>query len=172
MLMLHRRDRPNALQLDCAPPAAAAAMASMLIAGAPPVGGDTCFCDCYAMWEGLPREVKDRVRHLSAVHVGTVGHQMDGVTPVAVHPVARTHPETGRTTLYVQQGFVRRFAPEHEVPEDEARELLLRMKFQEGRAEYTCRLRWEPARWRCGTTARRCIPQAATSGPIADSWSG
>ena len=77
---------------------------------APPVGGDTCFCDCYGMWEGLPRETKERVRNLKAVHVGTAGHQMDGRTPVAVHPVARTHPETGGTTLYVQQGFVRRFA--------------------------------------------------------------
>ena len=84
-------------------------MGSMLICReAPPVGGDTCFCDCYGMWEGLPLETKERVRHLKAVHIGTVGHQMDGKTPVAVHPVARTHPETGGTTLYVQQGFVRR----------------------------------------------------------------
>ena len=120
-------------------------MASVLMCReAPPVGGDTCFCDCYAMWEGLPLDVKRRVEHLTAVHVGNVGHQMDGVTPTAVHPVARTHPETGRTTLYVQQGFVRRFAPEHAIPEDEERQLLLRMKFQEGRPDYTCRFRWEP----------------------------
>ena len=120
-------------------------MASVLMCReAPPVGGDTCFCDCYAMWEGLPLEVKRRVEHLTAVHVGNIGHQMDGVTPSAVHPVARTHPETGRTTLYVQQGFVRRFAPEHAIPEDEERQLLLGMKMQEGRPDYTCRFRWEP----------------------------
>jgi taurine dioxygenase len=110
---------------------------------APPVGGDTCFSDCYGMWQGLPREIKQRVEHLTAVHMGGVGHQMDGVTPVAVHPVARTHPETGRTTLYVQQGFVRRFAEVHDVPEDEERDLLRIMKLQEGRPEYTCRIRWE-----------------------------
>ncbi|MEM7018139.1 MAG: TauD/TfdA family dioxygenase [Pseudomonadota bacterium] len=110
---------------------------------APPIGGDTCFCDCYSMWEGLPLETKKRVEYLTAVHEGTVGHQMDGKTPVAVHPVARTHPETGRTTLYVQQGFVRRFADEHDVPEDEAKALLLQMKLQEGRPEYTCRVKWE-----------------------------
>ena len=120
-------------------------MASVLMCReAPPVGGDTCFCDCYAMWEGLPLDVKRRIEHLTAIHVGNIGHQMDGVTPSAVHPVARTHPETGRTTLYVQQGFVRRFAPEHAIPEDEERELLLRLKFQEGRPDYTCRFRWEP----------------------------
>lgn len=110
---------------------------------APPIGGDTCFCDCYAMWEGLPLRVKERVEFLRAVHVGSVGHQMDGKTPSAVHPVARTHPETGRTTLYVQQGFVKKFADEHEIPTEEQRELLHAMKMQEGRPEYTCRFRWE-----------------------------
>ena len=120
-------------------------MASILMCReAPPIGGDTCFCDCYAMWEGLSLETKKRVEHLTAVHVGTIGHQMDGVTPEAVHPVARTHPETGKTVLYVQQGFVRRFAEEHQVPEDEEKRLLLEMKLQEGRPEYTCRVKWEP----------------------------
>ena len=131
---------------------------------APPVGGDTCFCDCHGMWEGLPLEIKQRVEQLTAVHIGSVGHQMDGVTPMAVHPVARTHPETGRTTLYVQQGFVRRFAEEHGVPEDEQKDLLWRMKLQEGRPEYTCRFRWEPgsiAMW-----DNRCVLHTAS----ADFW--
>ena len=131
---------------------------------APPVGGDTCFCDCYGMWEGLPLEVKQRVEPLTAVHIGSVGHQMDGITPVAVHPVARTHPETGQTTLYVQQGFVKRFAEEHGVPEDEEKALLWRMKLQEGRPEYTCRFRWEPGSitmW-----DNRCVLHTAS----ADFW--
>lgn len=131
---------------------------------APPVGGDTCFCDCYGMWEGLPDETKDRIAHLKAVHIGSVGHQMDGKTPVAVHPVARTHPETGRTTLYVQQGFVHRFAAEHGIPEDEERALLMRLKLQEGRPEYTCRVRWE-----VGSVAmwdNRCVLHSAS----ADFW--
>lgn len=120
-------------------------MASVLMCReAPPVGGDTCFCDCYSMWEGLPLQTKQRVEHLTAVHVGTVGHQMDGKTPSATHPVARTHPETGRTSLYVQQGFVRTFAKNHAVPQAEEKALLLQMKAQEGRPEYTCRFRWEP----------------------------
>ena len=120
-------------------------MASMLMCReAPPIGGDTCFCDCYGMWEGLPLEVKQRVANLRAVHMGNEGHRMDGKTPSATHPVARTHPETQRTTLYVQQGFVRGFADEHGLTEDEQRQLLWRMKLQEGRPEYTCRLRWEP----------------------------
>lgn len=131
---------------------------------APPVGGDTCFCDCHSMWEGLSKETKLRVRNLKAVHIGTVGHQMDGKTPVSVHPVARTHPETGRTSLYVQQGFVRKFADEHQIPPEEERKLLLEMKFQEGRPEYVCRVKWEP-----GTLAmwdNRCVLHSAS----ADYW--
>lgn len=131
-------------------------MASVLMCReAPPVGGDTCFCDCHSMWEGLSNATKERVANLKAVHVGSVGHQMDGKTPVSVHPVARTHPETGQTSLYVQQGFVKKFADEHNIPEDEERALLLEMKFQEGRPEYTCRVKWEP-----GTIAmwdNRCV---------------
>ena len=110
---------------------------------APPIGGDTCFCDCYAMWEGLPLATRQRVQHLTAVHAGNVIHQMDGRTPVAVHPVARTHPETFRTTLYVQQGFVRKLADAHGVAEAEEKALLAQMKLQEGRPEYTCRVRWQ-----------------------------
>ncbi|MCY4012249.1 MAG: TauD/TfdA family dioxygenase [Gammaproteobacteria bacterium] len=120
-------------------------MASVLMCReAPPVGGDTCFCDCYSMWQGLSEATRERVQHLTAIHEGGLVHQMDGKTPVSQHPVARTHPETGKTTLYVQQGFVKRFAPEHGIPEDEERALLAEMKRQEGRLEYTCRFRWEP----------------------------
>ena len=136
-------------------------MASVLMCReAPQVGGDTCFCDCFSMWEGLSKATKDRVANLTAVHIGTIGHQMDGVTPVSVHPVPRTHPETGRTSLYVQQGFVRKFADEHGVSVDEQRALLHEMKMQEGRPEYVCRLKWEP-----GTLAmwdNRCVLHTAS----------
>ncbi len=169
------KDIPNMLVLpsDAAVPNAASGwhadatwqrkppMASVLMCReAPPIGGDTCFCDCYSMWEGLSKATKERVEHLRAVHIGGIGHQMDGKTPISVHPVARTHPETLRTTLYVQQGFVRKFADEHNIPEDEQRALLWEMKLQEGRPEYTCRLKWEP-----GTIAmwdNRCVLHTAS----------
>ena len=120
-------------------------MASVLLCReAPPIGGDTCFCDCYSMWQGLSEATRKRVEHLTAIHEGGPNHRMDGKTPVSQHPVARTHPETGKTTLYVQQGFVKRLAPEHGILKDEERALLAEMKRQEGRLEYTCRFRWEP----------------------------
>ena len=120
-------------------------MASVLMCRqAPPIGGDTCFCDCHSMWEGLSQETKEQIQHLTTVHIGGVIHQMDGKFPVSVHPVARTHPETGQTSLYVQQGFVRRFADEHNIDEEQQRKWLWEMKLLEGRPEYTCRLKWEP----------------------------
>ena len=85
---------------------------------------------------------------------------MDGVTPVSKHPVARTHPETGQTALYVQQGFVKEFAPEHEVTNEEVKALLRQMKLQEGKPEYTCRVKWEP-----GSMAwwdNRCVLHSAS----------
>ena len=136
-------------------------MASVLMCReAPPIGGDTCFCDCYAMWQALSNDTKERVVDLTAVHVGTVGHQQDGVTPVSTHPVPRTHPETGRTTLYVQQGFVRKFSDAHDIPAEEQRKLLLEMKMLEGRPEFTCRVKWEP-----GTMTmwdNRCVLHSAS----------
>ena len=109
----------------------------------PAIGGDTCFCDCYAMWQGLSPETREKAEHLTAVHVGAVIHQMDGETPSSVHPVARTHPETGQTALYVQQGFVKHLHESHGIPEEEERAMLAEMKGQEGRLEYTCRFSWE-----------------------------
>ena len=109
----------------------------------PPIGGDTGFCDCYAMWQGLSKETRKKAENLTAVHVGAVIHQMDGETPSSVHPVARTHPETGRTLLYVQQGFVKRLHESHGIPAEEQQAMLAEMKRHEGRLEYTCRFSWE-----------------------------
>ena len=139
---------------------------------APPIGGDTCFCDCYSMWQGLSKETKERVQHLTAIHEGAIIHQMNGKTPVSQHPVARTHPETGRTTLYVQQGFVRRLAPEHGIPgrrgarpaagdEESGRPPRIHLPLPPG----------SPAPSPCGTTAPCCTARVPISGPTADAWS-
>ena len=57
-------------------------MGSILICReAPPVGGDTNFCDAYGLWEGLHPSIKDQVVGLSAVHIGQPHHAMDGKLP-------------------------------------------------------------------------------------------
>lgn len=86
----------------------------------PEKGGDTLFCDMVAAYEALSPEMKRRLEGLKAAH--NYEHRMNqqvaayGVrkplteeqkrqTPEVIHPVVRTHPETGRKALYVNPGF-------------------------------------------------------------------
>ena len=112
-------------------------MATMLLARqVPPVGGDTMFCDAYAMYEGLAPKVKEQCQGLRALHAGAPHH---GIW-TCEHPVLRTHPETGGTTLNVSPGFTRRILG---VSEEESQSLLSKLQAQAGAPEYTCRFRWE-----------------------------
>jgi alpha-ketoglutarate-dependent taurine dioxygenase len=88
-------------------------MASMLYAlEIPPSGGNTSFCSMYAIYEGLPAELKRRIADLKIKHDGTYnsgGYLRQGVaatddprtSPGAVHPLVCTHPETERRMLYL-----------------------------------------------------------------------
>jgi len=65
----------------------------------PRTGGDTQWCNCCAAYEALSDEMKDRLRDLRAVH----RHYIEDQNPQELvdHPVVRTHPETGRKSIYV-----------------------------------------------------------------------
>jgi taurine dioxygenase len=88
-------------------------MASMLYAlEIPPTGGNTEFVNMYAVYDGLPAELKQRVAALRVKHDGTYnsgGYVRQGVAPTddprespgAFHPLVCTHPETGRRMLYL-----------------------------------------------------------------------
>jgi taurine dioxygenase len=95
-------------------------MASMLYGlEIPPTGGDTLFASQYAAYDNLPQALKDRVAALKARHVFNYGkiqaeagsarkpltEDQKAQLAGAVHPVVRTHPETGRKALYVSPGF-------------------------------------------------------------------
>ena len=81
----------------------------------PGVGGDTCFASMYAAFEALSPAMQEFVGGLTAVHDITLplqkgiraGHtdldlaEMQAKWPPVTHPVARTHPETGRKALFV-----------------------------------------------------------------------
>jgi len=84
----------------------------------PAVGGDTLFSDMYAAYEGLDAGVKQRIDGLRAVHdfaytFGLLMSDEDRAAqrdkyPPALHPVVRTHPQTGRKALYVNAIFTHR----------------------------------------------------------------
>lgn len=95
------------------------AMASMLRAiVVPGAGGDTMWCDTRAAYEALAEPLRRLCDELSAYHYeayyaqavaeghGNVweGKKLTKLLP-ALHPLVRTHPETGRKNLFVNPKF-------------------------------------------------------------------
>ena len=78
---------------------------SMLSAIQVPRGGDTMWCNQYQSYDRLSPVMKRMLEGLRVQFValrlarmmGTAGDKL----PMAVHPLVRTHPETGRKALYV-----------------------------------------------------------------------
>ncbi|MYF10180.1 MAG: TauD/TfdA family dioxygenase [Gammaproteobacteria bacterium] len=100
----------------------------------PSKGGDTLWASQYAALESLSEGMRQMLEPLRAVH-----RKFD---LEATHPVLRTHPETGRRALYVNQGFTESF--EHMTPQ-ESRPLLNYLVGAGSRPELTMRHRWQPA---------------------------
>ena len=81
----------------------------------PSQGGDTLFASMYAAWDALSAPMQAFLETLNARHESEHvyrGRYSDRdvddagkVYPESVHPVVRTHPETGRRALYVNRGF-------------------------------------------------------------------
>ena len=119
----------------------------------PDLGGDTLFSDMYAAYEGLPAEVRDKIDGLVAVHDfpgfranlrkrGVDEEQIAAFIeeyPNPEHPVVRTHPDTGRNTIYVNGAFTQRIVG---MDEDESARLLKYLYSQAAVPEYQCRFRW------------------------------
>jgi taurine dioxygenase len=122
----------------------------------PEEGGDTLFANQHTAWEQLPVYLKRAVADLKAEHSYLARYadlqkrnpwrpnltqaQIDEVKPV-VHPVVRTHPETGRKALFVSEHFTTRIVG---LPEDESRALLEELFDHSTRPEHIYRHRWQP----------------------------
>jgi taurine dioxygenase len=71
----------------------------------PPVGGDTMWSSLYAAFEELSEPLRDLCEGLTALHDALPHGRPE---QMAIHPVVRVHPETGRKALYVNEHFTRR----------------------------------------------------------------
>lgn len=122
----------------------------------PAVGGDTLFANQHTAWEALPERLKRTIAGLKAEHSYLARYadlqkkspwrpnltqaQIDEVKPV-VHPVVRTHPETGRKALFVSEHFTTRIVG---LPDDESRALLDELFELSTRPEHVYRHQWRP----------------------------
>ncbi len=115
----------------------------------PDVGGDTLFADMEAAFDALDENLKDRLRTMTAIHDFTRvfgGNKTDDELaelrekfPPAEHPVIRTHPVTGRQSIYVNVAFTSHIVG---LERDESDKLLQFLYRQASIPEYQCRFRW------------------------------
>ena len=119
----------------------------LLMRQLPPSGGDTMFANMYAAYEALSAPMQAFLGGLKAwhesehIHRGKLGHKLAAGKeyPFALHPIVRTHPETGRKCLYVNSGFTTRIDG---LEANESR-ALLDMLFDHVRTpEFHCRFKW------------------------------
>jgi len=137
------------------------AMGTMLYAKqVPSAGGDTLFTNQYLAYESLSDGMKALAQKLRTVCVGDNFKQADGrsrkdrysdtmgdmkvkdpgnVQTTSVHPLVRTHPETGRKALYIG-GHVQYFDG---MTDAESQPLIDFFMKHSARPEFTVRVRWQ-----------------------------
>jgi taurine dioxygenase len=101
-----------------------------------------------AAFRGLSPAMQEWLRSLTAVHdiarvfAGRLGKdpaELHAKYPPQVHPVVRTHPETGEQALYVNTGFTSHIEG---LSAKESEWLLKHLYSQASLPEYQCRFRW------------------------------
>jgi taurine dioxygenase len=139
------------------PQVAAPPMGSLLYAvEVPPYGGDTIFSCQYLAYETLSpglkkmlsgiralhsdRRVAGPARDLGASNARKARDDAQWRETAHLHPVVRTHPETGRKALYVNRQSTIAF---EDITEAESAPLLAYLCQHAHRPEFTCRFRWQ-----------------------------
>ncbi len=105
----------------------------------PREGGDTQWANGYAAYDALVPSLRDRALELRAVH----RHEEEAQNPEvpALHPVIRTHPETGRRATYVNPQFTRSIEG---VLAEESSKLLDALLRHVTRPEFVWTHKWQP----------------------------
>ena len=124
----------------------------------PDYGGDTLFANQYLAYETLSPGLKAMLAGLKGVnsaglkrrggraaiqegHASMPSTRVDKVEAFeGIHPIVRTHPETGRKSLYLNLDHTIRFA---DMTEAESEPLLEYLAAHAVTPELTCRVRWE-----------------------------
>ncbi len=115
-----------------------AVMSVLHMVRCPDIGGDTMWSSLYAAFEALSPLMQDLCQGLTALHDAKPQNRPGRM---AVHPVVREHPETGRKALYVNEHFTRRIV---EVSAEESDVLLRHLTNWVKCPQFTVRYRWSP----------------------------
>ena len=122
----------------------------------PEVGGDTMFANMYLAYETLSDGMKEMLAPLRAVNSSAArkdggrasGNSYQSVKLIkhdadleGIHPVVRTHPETGRKALYVNALHTTHFVS---WTREESKPVLEYLYRHKSRPEFTCRYSWAP----------------------------
>lgn len=120
----------------------------------PANGGDTLFANMEMAYDELDDTIKEQIDGAVAVHDfahfrtmlkkrGLSEEEIEEYNkayPEAVHPVVRTHPESGRKSIYVNKAFTQYIVG----MEREASDALLQFLYSRAAIpEYQCRFQWQ-----------------------------
>jgi taurine dioxygenase len=127
----------------------------------PDRGGDTLYANTADAYDRLSEGMKKMIEGLVGVSSGGLKHRRPGARAAHLsgsgsmqlqnldsseafesrHPIVRTHPDTGRRSLYLSALHTVRFDG---FTEDESQPLIRYLSEHCTRPEFTCRVRWEP----------------------------
>ncbi len=98
-------------------------------------GGETHFADLRAAWDAMPDALRDQVTGLNACHsyefmrsrhdLPPMKPEEAATVPPVEHPLVRSHPESGRQSLYISPVYMRNVGRlDREATEELVRELV------------------------------------------------
>ena len=116
----------------------------------PPVGGDTMFANMELAWETLDEKIKHKIKDKKALH-SSLGSEffVDNYKGMEgngnhdeysnIHPIIRTHPETGKKILFVNWTYTKNIVG---MDKKESEEILNKIFKHQARLDLTCRFQW------------------------------
>jgi len=121
----------------------------------PPKGGDTMWASMTAAYDALSLPMQDFLSGLTAEHDFSWGFkeslaepggrerlaQAVADNPPVVHPVIRTHPESGKKVIFVNSLFTTRIL---ELSKEESQAVLNFLYDHVTTPEFSCRFNWKP----------------------------
>jgi len=121
----------------------------------PPVGGDTLFANMHLAYGALSDTFKEMLQGLVGINtadksdaaitrvdrINESPKDAGDIETVSEHPIVRTHPETGRKSLYCSDAHTIGIKG---MTNDESQPILQYLYKVQQRPEFSCRFRWQP----------------------------